>query len=355
MKLNIKNFQSIAEADIEIGPLTVLVGQSDVGKSAVIRALRLLHRNNGGLELVKYGATSLYIQQTCEDGSTASISKGKGQNAYQAGARVFSKVGKDVPPEICGILRTDELVLDKDLAIDLNFSGQFDSPFLLADSSAVVTKAISSLSGINILYSAIREANAEAQKAKAKGDVLTDSLKGLLKYDTLSLEAEEVKRIFDSLVLMQSLKEKTEAGIVSKKTKLTTLTDIGLRQITVSVLEAPLKDAQELQKQLGEAYRHRDTLKVCKDKFFGISEFTLTAEYADGVKYIGESLEKLAYVKSIIADKREKVEKLKDTFSSLADKVLKNGEQLLELTRLESEYATLKEQVKICEACGRPL
>lgn len=355
MKLQIKNFQSIAEADIEIGPLTVLVGQSDVGKSAVIRALRLLHRNNGGLELVKYGSPSLYIQQTCEDGSTASISKGKGQNAYQAGARVFSKVGKDVPPEISAILRTDELALDKDLTIDLNFSGQFDSPFLLADSSAVVTKAISGLSGINILYSAIREANSEAQKLKAKGDVLTDSLKGLLKYDQLFLEAEEVKRLFENLTMMQSLKEKMGYSIATKNTHLQTLNGIASKSIDVSVLDAPYKEVQQTQVSLREFYKRRDSLKASKDKFFGISEFTLTQEYSDSVNYIGESVGKLKYVQTIIAEKDKKLSKLRDLLTSVSS-LEKNGDTVgVDLVQAEVEYDELKSQIKICEACGRPL
>lgn len=355
MKLHVKNFQSIEQADIEIGPLTVLVGQSDVGKSAIIRALRLLHRNNGGLELVKYGAGGLYVQQTSDEGVTTSISKGKGQNSYHAGSKVLSKIGKDIPPEVSANLRTDELVLDKDLVLDLNFSGQFDSPFLLADSSSVVTKAISSLSGINILYSAIREANSEAQKLKAKGDVLTDSLKGLLKYDQLTLDAEDIKHLFDSLILMQSLKEKTEAGVVTKKTHLSTLKDVANKQISVSVLEAPLKAAQDIQEQLNEAYKHRDKLKTYKDKFFGIPEFTLTKEYADCVKYIGENIDKLVYVQGIIGQKREKLSSLKSVYNTLSENVVRNTNYLSELAKLEREYEELKSQIKICEACGRPL
>jgi len=355
MKLNIKNFQSIAEADIEIGPLTVLVGQSDVGKSAVIRALRLLHRNSGGLELVKHGTGGLYIQQNSDDGTTVAIAKGRGQNTYYAGSKVLSKIGKEIPPEVANYLRTDELALDKDLTLDLNFSGQFDSPFLLADSSSVVTKAISSLSGINILYSAIREANSEAQKLKAKGDVLTESIKGLLKYDHLYLESEQVKKLFESLTVLGENIEKTQSENISKKSQYRELLSLEHRTIDSSSLDKHYKVVTDLQENLKKSYSRRDSLKACKDKLFGISEFTLTQEYTDNITNLGSSVEKLAYVQTIISEKWDKLAKLKSALSILNEIEVQNTNHCAEQYKAEDEYAEIKSQIKICEACGRPL
>jgi AAA15 family ATPase/GTPase len=38
-KLRIKNFQIHKDLEIEFGPITTIVGPSDIGKSAVLRAL----------------------------------------------------------------------------------------------------------------------------------------------------------------------------------------------------------------------------------------------------------------------------------------------------------------------------
>ena len=41
-RLRLKNFRSVGEADIPLGPLTVLVGPNGSGKSNVVDALRFL-------------------------------------------------------------------------------------------------------------------------------------------------------------------------------------------------------------------------------------------------------------------------------------------------------------------------
>jgi len=355
MRINIKNFQSISEADLEIGPVTVLVGASDIGKSAIIRAMSLLHRNSGGLELVKHGTSGLSVEQISDDAPKVSIVKGKGQNAYCVGTKVFSKVGKDIPPEVSEILKTSELFLDKDLALDLNFSGQFAPPFLLSDSSSVITKAISSLSGINVIYSAIREANSEAQKLKSRGDILSESIKGLLKYDQLYNEAQEVKGLFDSLMFVGENIEKYRSNVYFKKSRYEDVCSLEQKFISTLRLETSYSMVTALQEPLLKAYKRRDSLKACKDKLFGISEYTLTQDYVDNIDSIASSVDKLAYVQTIISGKKDKLSKFKDTFSTLNEIETSVTSKYAEQTKLENEYLEIKSQIKICESCGRPL
>jgi DNA repair ATPase RecN len=55
VKLSGRNFQSWASFDIEMDGLTVVTGPSDVGKSALFRALRGVLRNEISAEYVRDG------------------------------------------------------------------------------------------------------------------------------------------------------------------------------------------------------------------------------------------------------------------------------------------------------------
>lgn len=46
--LRLKNFKSVAAADIELGPLTILVGMNSSGKSSVLQAIRLMQQGEQG-------------------------------------------------------------------------------------------------------------------------------------------------------------------------------------------------------------------------------------------------------------------------------------------------------------------
>jgi exonuclease SbcC len=58
-KLSLRNFQSHRETDLEFSPgLNIIVGPSDQGKSAIIRALRWLFYNEPrGTGFIRVGET----------------------------------------------------------------------------------------------------------------------------------------------------------------------------------------------------------------------------------------------------------------------------------------------------------
>lgn len=354
MKLRLKNFQSISNADIEIGPLTVLVGQSDIGKSAVIRALYLLHRNQGGLELVKHGSAKLAVEQELEDGTKVAILKGKGVNSYFVNDKSFSKIGRDIPVEVLDLLRTSELPLDKDLSLDLNFSLQFDHPFLLADSTSIITKAISSLSGINIIYSAIREGSAEAQKLKTKAEILLGTVSELLKYDKFSEEISQLSLDFSKI-------KKLDEEISSAKLQISKNIDLLKQLESLDSRDINLDPFKELVENLGRAEHDFMSTKSnillmngVVDRFSHISNYALSNDFYLDLDCFDTSIAALhSAFNVLVADQTAltknthllfEIEELEDLGLS-AEKSLKDQ---------EAEILALKAQVKVCELCKRP-
>lgn len=157
-RLSVSNFQSLSSADISLGAFTVIVGPSNTGKSALLRALRAVARNVSSPSSVKAGQSAFTAKVTF--GNTAvSLERGKGHSVYRVtlpdeSEEVFTKAGTKVPEEIQKILG-----LSEPDGPDLTFSTQIDPPFLLNQSGSVVAKTLGDLTNVSKLHAASKEAN----------------------------------------------------------------------------------------------------------------------------------------------------------------------------------------------------
>ena len=158
--LAIRNFQSLAKADFELGRFTVIVGETDVGKSAIIRAIRYLATNQSGHGFVTHGQTRTGVQIDTEEGATVAWRKSK-TAVYKVrtngAVEVYQKMGTHVPLEVASVLRIGEVTIGDDVFLP-NFHGQFDMPFLITSTSSSRARMLGEVSGANILYLAIQEA-----------------------------------------------------------------------------------------------------------------------------------------------------------------------------------------------------
>jgi outer membrane murein-binding lipoprotein Lpp len=355
LKLKIKNFQSINDVELDIGPVTVLTGPSDIGKSAIIRALYLLHRNQGGLELVKHGKAQLSVQQIMDDGSTVSIVKGKGINSYLIGDKSFSKIGRDIPEEVSLTLRTQELPLDKDQSLDLNFSRQFDSPFLLSDSTAIVTKAISSLSGINIVYSAIREGLAEYQKEKLKVEIVRGVIRDKAKYDSLSSEVDDLKSSLAAIDALCKDLERVKGEVVHNESLLARLEAAKSRDINLGPLLELIGRFESDFAAVNSSRAYLFRLESMHFDYSTTSEYVASQEFELNLSSFNDKLDNLSHDVDIINSR----DKETGAWSNLLARVETLGSLVAStdtsIKEVSAEVTKLESQVKVCKTCGRPL
>jgi energy-coupling factor transporter ATP-binding protein EcfA2 len=349
-KTIIKDFQSIHEAEIEHGGLTVLTGQSDLGKSAIIRAMRLLHRNSGALSDIRHGKSKLKVEQVFDDGNTISIEKAKTVNSYHVNDQTLAKIGRDVPEMVREILKTDELVLDKDLTCDLNFSGQFDPQFLLTESSTMVTKVISALSGIEIIYSAIREGNSQAQKLKAISQVLAGNISNLLKFEGLQSEVEGLQSELQGFTIEQEGVDNLSQNIEKLSVILQKSQILQSKVVDVVLEEEALKALVEEQNSIIKA---QDTILVLESLKNG---FDLVSKLDNfDVESLETVLVKLKSIYLVLSQDEmvynDFVNKCEE-ISRLESNLVANSVHIGSLLQEETE---LKDLIKICDKCGRPL
>ena len=122
--INLENFQSHKNSVLEFhNGMNVIVGSSDSGKTAIIRALKWISQNRPGGDDFRstWGGDTNVVVQTTEN--TIIRSKSKNANTYELDDHLFSAFGTDVPEEINSALNLNEI----------NLQQQMDDPFLLSE------------------------------------------------------------------------------------------------------------------------------------------------------------------------------------------------------------------------------
>lgn len=167
--LDIENYQSLRRIRLELGRLTVITGATGAGKSAVIRAVELLAFNAKGTSYISQGQKSCRVH-VFDDTAVKGVAIARGSRgadgyviadpAMAGHEQVFTKLAGSVPAEVTAWLRLSEL----------NFSSQFDAPFLLDESGAKIAAALGSLTNVTLLFTAARESNRRRLRVKDRLD-----------------------------------------------------------------------------------------------------------------------------------------------------------------------------------------
>jgi DNA repair protein SbcC/Rad50 len=284
--LEIENYQSIRKASLELGGFTVITGPTGSGKTALLRAVRLLAFNARGDSYVSRGQKSCKVAAGVRDeGWAVGIERGK-TNCYRVSKLadrkpetvVFTKLAGGVPEAVEGLLRLTKL----------NFAGQFDSPYLLESSAAEVARVLGQLTNVTMIFEAAREAN----RRKAR---LADQLKDReAELERLRAEAQRFASLPRRLEAARQAEEAVsaldaaEARIVRLRQLVTACREAQavLEQTEAAVPEAPSLEAAQaavgrwalLRSLLAEAQAQRGAYLRSDSEVAGATERLLGLE-----------------------------------------------------------------------------
>ena len=171
-KIEIKRFQSLGNITLETGPLTVIYGASDVGKSALIRALRALATNRYPKDHVTIWSDKDHSSISVETDDLKIIAqKGGGINRYglrtETTKQMFRKVGSHVPEDVTQALGWS----------DNTISSQFDPLYLVAETGAQRAKVLGTLSNFATLIEAVRLADVYTRRYNQEQRVHSETIK----------------------------------------------------------------------------------------------------------------------------------------------------------------------------------
>lgn len=198
VRVEVKNFQSIEQEVIEIDGFSAVVGRSNIGKSAVVRAIKAALTGSSDDSYVRHGPLCLRLvkgTKTCKCSCTVHIigpgldllwEKGDAVNRYVYNTVEHTVVGRGTPEFLADEFSLVKLGDEKEL---LQVSDQFRPIFILNRSGTVVADVLSDVAKLDQINVAARLAEKDRKEASAtrkvrEKDIL--ELRGdLLKYDGL--------------------------------------------------------------------------------------------------------------------------------------------------------------------------
>ena len=157
----IKNFQSYKDQTIHLEPgLNLILGTSDSGKSAILRAISFVLYNYPKKEsLIHWGETETSVTLIFSDGVKVTRIKGEDRNAYEAvdssGKKITKeKIDTEIPEEIRELLGDPP---HDDLNGLISYSDQFSKMFLVDLSPTDLPRSLSNLTGIEVLEESAKQ------------------------------------------------------------------------------------------------------------------------------------------------------------------------------------------------------
>jgi exonuclease SbcC len=154
------NFQKHERVEVIFDPvLTVIVGPTDSGKSALLRLLRWISLNTpDGDSFVRMGSEKCWGTLFLDDRKVIR-KRGKGINLYKLDRKTFKSFGRgNIPEEISNFVNLGPL----------NFQGQHDPPFWFLDPPGKVSRELNSVIDLGVIDSSLSNATGEVRKAQAR-------------------------------------------------------------------------------------------------------------------------------------------------------------------------------------------
>jgi len=170
-KLELKDFQAHDELVVAFSPtITTIVGPSDSGKSAILRALRWTCLNDlAGDEFIKEGAKQTAVKLQIEGDHQIIRSKGttsSGHNTYKLDDREYRSFAQTVPSDIAKALALSEI----------NFQGQHDNPFWFSETAGEVSRRLNAVVDLSVIDQVLSSIAAEVRQATERKTISNERL-----------------------------------------------------------------------------------------------------------------------------------------------------------------------------------
>lgn len=218
----IKNFQSHRHTVLNLDEhVNVILGSSDVGKTAILRALGWVFFNEPqGTAFIRAGETSTSVELIYSDGYSVKRIRNKKFNGYHINHPDFdepkklSGFGSSVPEEIQEITGVRKFEIADKIESSITYQTQLEGAFLLSESSIKKAKAIGAISNVNIIDRAIQIANSNIKDFRkninTSEEALQNSEEQIKEYDNLDerkQNLEKVKDLYSELIQKNKMNE----------------------------------------------------------------------------------------------------------------------------------------------------
>lgn len=344
--ISLKNFQCHRQLDLHLAQgVNVIAGTSDVGKSAILKAVLWVMTNRPqGLDFRSWDCGKGDVSEvslTMDGGKVIKRCRSEALNEYWLDAKKFVAMKGEVPSDICRFL---------DMC-PVNIQTQFQPHFLLANSSSEASKILNDACDLSVIDKIIKTTNNMAGQAKADAQAiarqvgdLNERLAGLQWVDDaqerlIAIEAE-VGRISDRQKSAQRLckcldeLEQLSLRAASEQAHI-------LRYKDLSLVADELEQANALQKQ--------------QEKLSGLL-FSLQQMQQEEDRIVlrpQQDIDKAEQELTTYNRLEKKVIQLANQIDQLDALLPKIERHRRELAEIEMELTDLWQSVDVCPLCGQ--
>ena len=300
--LKISNFQSHRETELLLDDgLNVLVGSSDKGKSAILRAISWAVNNRPkGTSFIRKGSKSGCEVTLKLNGNTLSRFRKGTNNQYVLDGEVFEALGSDVPPKISAILNFSPI----------NTQMQIDRHFLILDSPGSIAGQFNDVVHLDDVGEVVRGITKDLRAKE-------------IRYDFLNMRLDSLEKSLANLSWLSFYE-----GVLVEEEKL---------KAEVEVLEGKISALKKFQSELSEA-----------EKLDSKADFPNVVSLKEAV---GEVLDVIKEIRQEDVDKRSS-EKLRKALKSIEIKLADLDEKM---KTTQADQSKLLEELENCPTCEQPL
>ena len=244
-KIELSNFQSHQNTVLELDPgVNVIIGDSDSGKTSIIRALMWVLTNRPtGEAFRRNGSISTSVTIDTSDGAITRVRSDRENLYYGINAEKLAAIGTSVPEPVSKVLNMDA---------DLNLQRQLDAPFLLSCSAGEVAQRLNSVVGLDDIdvglasvQRRVRQHQAGFEQAEKQCAILTEQIESFAYLVDMEQGISQLEQQFDALQTMQSQIGSLQGILLSTQdatTALNALPDVTMLLLQVYDVERQLEN-----------------------------------------------------------------------------------------------------------------
>lgn len=375
VEVEVKGFQSIEHVKVTLDGLTVLVGRSNLGKSALVRAVSALLTNPTGSDFVRHtpachratgGKTcKCFAQVTLRlSGHEITWQKGDSTHRYTVDGGLYDKVERGAP-SFLQPLGLHPFAFGDDEA-HLQVADQWQPLCLLDRKGSEVAEAVSGLGNLDRIHDALRRSESDKKQAastrKVRESDLIASTQALTLFDgfdaALSLvsQAEQARRAYQTT---QKKLEQVQAYLARQEV----LQGVVDRTRELASLTLPVPPPPSLAQLRGYSGRYQSTLTAQDATARLTRALTVDPPAAPGALVLVRKLRRAGLDRpvppSFTLEPPSSPRLLPAGWAAQVARLVKQARERKEaLTRLESESTTLESTLAtfaLCQECGRPV
>jgi energy-coupling factor transporter ATP-binding protein EcfA2 len=325
VKVSIQDYQAVSSVELEVRGFTLVVGDSNRGKSSLQRAINGCLHNEAGDHFVRLNQAKTVV--TLNDGTNViTWTKGKHDNSFEVNGEVFDKMGTDSPP-ILKDLGYMDLEVDGE-TYNVQIADQFDPPFAVTKSSGK----------LGALYAAITKTDVISKAATHCSDDLKDIKK------SLNIDLKEREQLTSKLKKIPTAEEQ----LLEVKNLIRLFKEKQMREVTLLKLQKYKIELEKLKNRL--AILESISCVTFPDFTFG-EKIKLIGSHKQKLNTYTINSNKVESLKAIESVKIPNILNLKQ----MMDKKIYLEKQNTKLIELQQQYSNLRKVKKVKITDSKPI